>query len=516
MGTCKAVVLEGARKGESCMFPAGENLYCGRHQRNYLYEKLINEGKIPCRFFFRGCDTILDSSTPPSCSSCREKISTKSSPCSHKGCKFKTHGDKYCKKHERDKYYDEEIEKGIKYCDITRGCFTICENGLKSCRNCLDKDIIKDSTRRKENTIIHIALKEDKNTIHQLCCNCGKDYEKYLTLHNTPSKLCKHCNKIQHTQDNKRIERKRNYKNENLRNLERYYKEYITNAIKREYSMELQFNDFEKLVKQPCYYCDYSKENEVNGIDRVNNTKGYSKENCVTCCEICNKIKLMYHPLFFIEKCQIISKQLQVSDEFYKTWSEYYYRCIPHNYNSYKKQAVNKRGLKFNITKEEWSILTQDSCYLCGYKNIKGIGLDRVVNTVREYTIENVKPCCGSCNIMKSDLVLSIFLEKANKIAIKWKDITMFKSIPYNNIIEEPKNTILKIKTLQNRKNWKSTGVYNSILNKSDEFYESQKVIFTEEEFSKLKNVISSKNKEESIEYIQRLLSKLNKRRKRL
>ena len=224
----------------------------------------------------------------------------------------------------------------------------------------------------------------------------------------------------------------------------------------------------------------------------------------------------MYHPLFFIEKCQIISKQVQVSDEFYKTWSEYYYRCITHNYNSYKKQAVNKRGLKFNITKGEWSILTQDSCYLCGYKNIKGIGLDRVDNTIREYTIENVKPCCGSCNIMKSELVLSIFLEKANKIAIKWKDISLFKLIPRNKIIDEPKNTILKIKTLQNRKNWKSTGVYNSILNKSDEFYESQKDIFTEEEFSKLKNDISNKNKEESIEYIQRLLSKLNKRRKRL
>jgi hypothetical protein len=28
-----------------------------------------------------------------------------------------------------------------------------------------------------------------------------------------------------------------------------------------------------------------------NGIDRVDNTLGYSKENCVSCCKICNYMK---------------------------------------------------------------------------------------------------------------------------------------------------------------------------------------------------------------------------------
>ena len=172
MGTCKAVVQEGSRKGQGCKFPGGENLYCDRHQRNYQHDKLISEGKIPCRLFFRGCDNLLESSSPPSCKSCREKLSIKSSPCKHEGCKFKTTGEKYCKKHERDKYYDEEKEKGIKYCDVARGCFTLCETGLKSCRKCLDGEIIRDNSRRKGNEVIHNALASNKNTIKQIIFIC--------------------------------------------------------------------------------------------------------------------------------------------------------------------------------------------------------------------------------------------------------------------------------------------------------------------------------------------------------
>jgi hypothetical protein len=512
MGTCKAIVQEGPRKGEGCKFPGGENLYCDRHQRNYQHDTLVSEGKIPCRLFFRGCDNILDSPTPSTCKSCREKLSTKSSPCKHEGCKFKTNGEKYCKKHERDKYYDEEKEKGIRYCDVARGCFTLCENGLKSCRECLDKEIIKDTKRRLENEVIHTVLESNKNTINQICCNCGKDYEKYLTKYNKESKLCTHCSELQQLQDDKRKNRERNYKKEYIKNLKTYYKQYITSALKRKYVMELQFNEFEELVKQRCYYCNYIKQSEANGIDRVDNSKGYTKENCVSCCEVCNRIKHVYDKDFFIDKCKIISKNKGLSEEFYKKWDIYYYRCIRHNYKADKHQAEIIRGLKFNITKEDWDKLTQESCYLCGYKNTKGIGLDRIDNTIREYNIDNVKPCCGSCNIMKNELTLDVFLEKVGQVSEKWKDITL-DFIPC-----ESKNEIVKIKIpkpLEDRTVWKALGVYYSILNKTKEFYESQKDVYTEDENTELNTVVSTKDKDESIEYIKRLLSKLNKRRKR-
>jgi hypothetical protein len=511
MGTCKAIVQEGPRKGEGCKFPGGENLYCDRHQRNYQHDKLILEGKLPCRFFFRGCDNLLESSKPPSCKSCREKLSTKSSPCSHERCNYKTNGEKYCKKHERDKYYDEEKEKGIKYCDVARGCFTLCEDGLKSCRACLDKEIIKDKKRRIGNEVIHTAL-VNINTTKQICCNCGKDYEKYLTRYNKESKLCKHCNENQAKLDSKRKDKERNYKQEYLKNITRYYKQYINGAIDRGYVMELQFEEFKEIVKQKCYYCDYIKDGETNGIDRVDNSKGYSKENCVACCEICNRIKHVYDKNFFIDKCKILSKNKEPSEEFYKKWNIYYHKSKPQNFVNYKNLAENKRKLKFNISKEEWDKLTQESCYLCGYKNTKGIGLDRIDNTLREYNITNVKPCCGSCNIMKNELTLDVFLEKIQKVATKWKDVT------FESIAQESKNEVVKTKIpkpLEDRIVWKALGVYYSILNKTKEFYESQKDVYTEDENTELNTVVSTKDKDESIEYIKRLLSKLNKRRKR-
>jgi len=515
MGTCKAIIQEGPRKGEGCNFPGGENLYCDRHQRNYQHDKLISESKIPCRLFFRGCDNLLESSKPPSCKSCREKLSTKSSPCNHEGCNFKTHGEKYCKKHERDKYYDEEKEKGIKYCDVARGCFTLCEDGLKSCRACLDKEIIKDNNRRKGNEVIHTALVSNINTINQLCCNCGKDYEKYLTKFNKESKLCKHCNENQAKLDSKRKDRKRNYKEEYIKNLKTYYKQYINGAIDRGYVIELQFEDFEKLVKEKCYYCDYIKEGEANGIDRVDNSKGYIKENSVACCEICNRIKNIYHPLFFIEKCQIISKKKEVTEEYYKLWNEYYYRCISQNYNSYKYNAELKRDLKFNITIDEWNILIQHPCYLCGYKNIKGIGLDRIDNTIREYTINNVKACCGSCNNMKNELTLDKFLEKTHQVANKWKETILFEKIPrmINPLIEANKK--VETQAPKERKGWKALGVYYSILSGSNDFYQSQKDIYKESEFNELKELVKTTDKDHCILPLQKLLVALNKRRKR-
>ena len=43
-----------------------------------------------------------------------------------------------------------------------------------------------------------------------------------------------------------------------------------------------------------------------NGIDRLDNSKGYEKENTVTCCGICNKMKLTLTLKEFIEQCSQI------------------------------------------------------------------------------------------------------------------------------------------------------------------------------------------------------------------
>jgi len=427
METCKAIVLEGSRKGLSCQFSPSDNEYCGRHQRNFQHEQLLKDGKIPCRFFFRGCDAILIEKG--SCDDCKKRICKKTKECGHEGCKFKTTGDKYCKKHSRDTYRDEEKEKGIRYCDIDRGCFAVCKEGYTTCDICREKSYSKEKNVRQERVELHNALKNIPNSVKQLCVNCGKDYEQFKTRFNKPSKICKLCNEYNAAQDSKRSGRIRNYKNEHFRNLEIYYKDYISSATTRNYTIGLQFEDFKQLVLSQCHYCQYFKDEEINGIDRLDNRKGYEKDNCVPCCETCNMMKHTYHPLFFIELCKIISGFNDPKPDFYEKWTEYY-KLRPVSYTKYKKHAELTRKLPFHITKEEWNTLIKKPCYLCGYKSTKGIGLDRVDNTQREYTLDNVKPCCYSCNVLKKDFTLAQVKEKALLVSSIWTDTTQFHSIP--------------------------------------------------------------------------------------
>jgi len=43
------------------------------------------------------------------------------------------------------------------------------------------------------------------------------------------------------------------------------------------------------------------KKGTYCGIDRIDNTKSYIKENCVPCCNICNRMKLEMNTQEFIE-----------------------------------------------------------------------------------------------------------------------------------------------------------------------------------------------------------------------
>lgn len=81
------------------------------------------------------------------------------------------------------------------------------------------------------------------------------------------------------------------------------YRYYVANAKKRGYSFELTKEQFKVLTQQDCYCCGakpslVSKttaalgEYVYNGIDRIDNSKGYTLDNTAPCCAICNTAKL--------------------------------------------------------------------------------------------------------------------------------------------------------------------------------------------------------------------------------
>jgi len=82
------------------------------------------------------------------------------------------------------------------------------------------------------------------------------------------------------------------------------FRSYKNGARNRNYSFDLSMEDFRELTKQNCYYCgdtpsliysikaNNTKNYVYNGVDRIDNTKGYIKGNVVPCCGTCNRMKM--------------------------------------------------------------------------------------------------------------------------------------------------------------------------------------------------------------------------------
>lgn len=80
------------------------------------------------------------------------------------------------------------------------------------------------------------------------------------------------------------------------------YRTYERGAIHRGYLFKLTKEQFKNIIVQPCIYCGNTLTQEMRnrfnngtfkytGIDRYDNTKGYTIDNCVPCCNVCNRMK---------------------------------------------------------------------------------------------------------------------------------------------------------------------------------------------------------------------------------
>jgi len=68
------------------------------------------------------------------------------------------------------------------------------------------------------------------------------------------------------------------------------YKSMIDGATRRNYVVSISLNEFSEVVSNPCLYCGES-EKKI-GVDRIDNSKGYTLENSAPCCKVCNTMKL--------------------------------------------------------------------------------------------------------------------------------------------------------------------------------------------------------------------------------
>lgn len=153
-----------------------------------------------------------------------------------------------------------------------------------------------------ENFSRKTTIKGKNEWVWKCKCDCG---EEFICRENQVKnrKGCHSCtNKITSTET--ALKKKNGIVHIGLKN--RLLKDYRAGAIKRGKSFELTFDQFVGLMEGNCYYC--GKEPEVhkyelqymqkilkpwahNGIDRKDSSKGYTIDNCVSCCSDCNYAK---------------------------------------------------------------------------------------------------------------------------------------------------------------------------------------------------------------------------------
>lgn len=100
-------------------------------------------------------------------------------------------------------------------------------------------------------------------------------------------------------------------------------------------------------------------------------------------------------------------------------------------YKQYKHSA-KMRGYSFELSLDDFKSITKEDCVYCGVepkqvcktynKGVNGEytynGLDRV-DSNRGYELNNIKPCCGTCNTMKSNLTYEEFISHIKKVFSK-------------------------------------------------------------------------------------------------
>ena len=435
--------------------------YCGHHQLEGWKNKQERSNKKVCPNYIRGCREILDlHSLNKYCEKCREK---------------RREGEKKLNDKNKDETKEKEEEELKKKLNDKN------KDGAKVCPHC-----------PKSNNTHQIKEFIDEGREYVWCIKCrivarkadekrGKLDRNYKPYEARPEvkerrKIWREDNpekSVEYWRKSRAKRRKEmgdvNYLKRNAENAKKWrdinperqkvinenrkinkkvrFGIYKMSAKKRKLEFKLSEEQCYNFFESECKRCG-NKPEGLCGIDRKDNKIGYVIENCEACCTVCNMIKCDISDECLMRRIEHILNYLGIIEtgNYYPDSFDNYISC---SYLRYKKRADDK-ALNFEITCDEFLMLTGMECYLCGKNTDENHlnGIDRISSNKNEgYRLKNIVPCCADCNYMKNkydldEFILKIYEMYINKNNIEKKYSQNDIKIMMDEYIEEKNNDI--------------------------------------------------------------------------
>lgn len=234
------------------------------------------------------------------------------------------------------------------------------------------------------------------------------------------------------------------------------------NATSRSIEIALADDQLVAFFDRECAYCGHvATEGDRNGVDRVDNAKGYVPGNCVTCCGWCNKMKYALDGRTFVERaCHVSAHHGGSGLKSQACWSE------PVHPLTMKRCAAQAaaRGIAFELTPDQFKALAGPKlpCHYCGrLPTHKNHGIDRL-DSGAGYVADNCVTACGDCNIAKCTQTAQEFVERCKAIAARAATIldTMPPDMPRNlnmrkKRVQPVRDKCARCQTVPAPRNWR-------------------------------------------------------------
>jgi len=181
-----------------------------------------------------------------------------------------------------------------------------------------------------------------KCTICKIDKPCTKEYFYKAKNYKGKERLhekCKICWRAEFKENNTTPEKRLKYRLTKLKyskgtgKYKSLLKGYKQNDIKANRDNDLDEIWLKQTIENAkCIYCELPEEDQM-GLDRIDNSMGHIKTNCVPCCRVCNVVR---GNIFTIEEMKLIGKTIKQIKET---------RKVLKTYNRSEYEQINTSGI---------------------------------------------------------------------------------------------------------------------------------------------------------------------------